>query len=61
MGPQFIRNSGLFEGLHENYGVQVKDHGDVLEVEKSAKNYNTHIKNLHVLDPSLEALNNRVG
>ena len=60
LGPKAVRQSGIFNSLLDNYGVKVNDHGDVHEV-KSDKVNKTHIKNLQILDPSLQKLNDRVS
>jgi arginase len=60
-GPSIIRGSGVFDLLSRNYGVSVKDYGDVAATEEE---YNLPpiefpIRNVHILGPLLGRLHQR--
>lgn len=60
-GPTLIRQAGTFSMLQKNYGVSVKDYGDIkLENERNLYPKVEHpVRDLNVLGPLLGKLHNK--
>lgn len=61
--PNIFRDAGLFDFLRSNYGVQVRDYGNVAATEEDLNKYppvEFAVRNLNVLGPVLGRLHESV-